>query len=224
MTTLSRNSVRSGAYLDSFDSLPRDIRWTSDRIFQSLADTLGAGPEPDDIWLFAYGSLIWNPLIEFAERRKANLPDWHRSFCLRMIAGRGHPTTPGRMLAVEPGGTTQGIAYRLIAPLVDCELRLVWIREMVAGSYRPSWCPITLETGRIVPAIVFTADPTRPYYEGDSSVATVAPLISSASGSHGTNADYAFQLAAALVEEGLADPYVESLVQSIASSSTTPGR
>lgn len=211
MSTLTRNSIRSGAYLDSFHTLPDDMRWSAHRIEHSLAETMQTRPHGGDIWLFAYGSLIWNPLLDFADRRKATLAGWHRSFCLRMIAGRGKPATPGRMLAVEPGGATRGIVYRLPEAAHWEELRLVWTREMVAGSYRPTWLPLTLDDGRTVTAIAFVADPSRPQYEPDATIPTVAPLIAAASGAYGSNADYVFMLAAALAKDDLADGYVSAL-------------
>ncbi len=35
-----------------------------------------------DIWIFGYGSLIWNPLISFQERCYGRLYGFHRRFCL----------------------------------------------------------------------------------------------------------------------------------------------
>jgi cation transport protein ChaC len=64
---------------------------------------LRARPRENDVWIFAYGSLIWNPLVNFAEIRLATLHGLHRSFCLRTIAGRGTAKTPGRMLSLAPG-------------------------------------------------------------------------------------------------------------------------
>jgi len=40
----------------------------------SLRETLKTKPR-DDVWLFGYGSLIWNPTVEHVERRVAKVLD-----------------------------------------------------------------------------------------------------------------------------------------------------
>src|SRR5450830_1550166 len=204
---LSRESISSGAYLDSFNTLPKDVLWSRERIESSLEETLRNRPNSDDIWIFGYGSLIWNPLLNFDKQEIATLQGWRRSFCLRIIAGRGSEQTPGRMLALEPGGLTEGVAFRLSAADLHEELRMVWIREMVAGSYCPPWAPVTLADGSEVHAIIFAAEPSRPQYESDSSVTTIAPLIRHAHGPYGSNAAYVFALESALAEKNLKDDY-----------------
>jgi cation transport protein ChaC len=212
---LTRNAIASGAYLENFEALPEGLRWSRERIEQSLASTMRERRHPGDIWIFAYGSLIWNPLLDFAEQRPAVLHGWHRSFCLRIVAGRGTPEVPGRMLALEPGGSTQGVAFRLCETSAAEELRLMWIREMVAGSYCPRWADITLDDGSTARAIVFTANPAGPQHEADASVATVAPMVAAASGFFGTNADYVFRLRQALQELGAQDDYIAALADEL---------
>ena len=45
----------------------------------------------EDIWLFAYGSLLWNPTIYYEETRHGHLYGLHRKFCLKTVLGRGTP-------------------------------------------------------------------------------------------------------------------------------------
>lgn len=213
MTNLTRSALSSGAYLGSL-GLPKDIVWSSAQIEASLAETLQTRPV-GELWVFAYGSLMWNPLIQFDKRRVATLKGWHRSFCLRLLAGRGSSTRPGRMLALEPGGETRGIALRLHEELLAEELRILWNREMVAGAYRPVWTDIELGDGTKTSALAFVADPTRTQYEPDSSVEVVAPLIAAASGSFGSNVDYVYKLDFALADSGLADTYIADLVNEL---------
>ncbi|CAB3757799.1 gamma-glutamylcyclotransferase [Paraburkholderia humisilvae] len=221
---LSRDALRSGAYLDSFRDLPTESLWSAARIEASLAATLAQRPDDSPVWVFAYGSLMWNPLIHFDARAAATLRDWHRSFCIRLVAGRGSPDSPGRMLALEPGGSAAGVALRLAPESMDEELRLIWIREMVAGSYLPTWAPITFEDGTRAHAIVFVADRAQPQYESDASVRTVVPLIAAARGHVGSNQDYVLDLEAALAEAGLTDGYIEQLATEIrAFSQRSPG-
>jgi cation transport protein ChaC len=209
---LTRHTISSGAYFKHFESLPNI--WTQEQIETSLAHTMQARPsDARDIWIFAYGSLMWNPMVDFSERKLATLHGWHRSFCLRMVAGRGSEQSPGRMLALEPGGETQGIALKLSSENLDEELRLVWIREMILGSYQPTWARVTLEGGLETHALAFVADKSREQFQRDSRVPTVAPLIGAATGQFGTNAEYLHKLHAALLESGLEDGYIEQLVR-----------
>lgn len=88
-----------------------------------------------DVWIFAYGSLIWNPIFPVAERRIARVHGYRRSFCLRSIVGRGTVEKPGLMLALDTGGTAVGVAFRLPTEAVADEMALLWRREMAVGSY-----------------------------------------------------------------------------------------
>lgn len=213
MTNLTRSSLSSSAYLESL-GLPKEIIWSTAQIESSLAETLQRRPA-GEFWVFAYGSLMWNPLLHFDKRRVAKLKGWRRSFCLELLAGRGSSETPGRMLALEPGGETSGIALRLHEDSLPDDLHMLWRREMVAGAYQPLWADIELSDGTHTSALVFVADPTRPQYDGESSVEAVAPLIAAASGSLGSNVDYVYNLDFALADSGLADTYIADLVNQL---------
>ncbi|WP_109481153.1 gamma-glutamylcyclotransferase [Paraburkholderia sp. C35] len=209
---LNREAICSGAYLESFNSLPRDILWTQAQIDASLASTMAKRPDSGDVWVFAYGSLMWNPISAFDERVAATLSGWHRSFCIRLIAGRGSESQPGRMLSLEPGGTTEGVALRLPAATLDEELRILWTREMVTGAYTPTWQTVTLRTGEQKTALAFVADPAQSQYERNSRASDIAPVIALAHGSIGSNADYVFKLQQALLDCQMQDPYIDEIV------------
>ncbi|CAB3785527.1 gamma-glutamylcyclotransferase [Paraburkholderia fynbosensis] len=219
---LNRNAIRSGAYLESFDSLPSEMLWTQARIDASLAQTLRQRPNADDVWVFAYGSLMWNPISDFDSRRIATLHGWHRSFCIRMIAGRGTPEQPGRMLSLEAGGSTQGLALRLPGATLEEELRILWIREMVTGAYRPTWAALTLDDGTQLSAIAFVAEPDGSQYESDARVSAIAPSMAVATGLFGTNAEYVFKLQSALAECSLNDPYIDELASELTRIGSRP--
>ena len=75
----------------------------------SLAGLLAHRPDrAGGAWVFAYGSLIWNPAIHTTERRFARIHGWHRSFCLSTLAGRGSPDLPGLVLGLDRGGACAG--------------------------------------------------------------------------------------------------------------------
>ncbi|WP_321948269.1 gamma-glutamylcyclotransferase [Paraburkholderia sp. J10-1] len=208
---LTKDAIDSGSYFQHFESIAG--LWTLEQIDASLQHTLRAKPSHvERVWIFAYGSLMWNPMIEFEARRVATLAGWQRSFCLDMTIGRATSAKPGRMLALRRDGTTHGLAFQLQTATLDEDLRRVWIREMVLGSYRPIWAPVQLANGAATPAIVFVADESSTQFRADSTVNTVAPLIGSASGKFGTNAEYLFRLEATLATWQLTDAYVESIL------------
>ncbi|KAA1014552.1 gamma-glutamylcyclotransferase [Paraburkholderia panacisoli] len=176
-----------------------------------MQGTLARRPK-GPVWLFAYGSLIWNPLFEFSDSRRATLDGWHRSFCIRLVAGRGNVEHPGRMLALEAGGRTEGLAFMLHEAGLERELGIVWMREMIGGVYQPKWERIAFEGGDETHAIVFVVDEAHPLYETDSSVGTTAPIVARAAGHLGRNVDYAMRLSTSLAEHGMTDAYVDDLV------------
>tara|TARA_Y100000780_G_scaffold104849_2_gene95314 strand:- start:4080 stop:4652 length:573 start_codon:yes stop_codon:yes gene_type:complete len=180
-----------------------------------MHEALEQRPQGDSVWLFAYGSLIWNPLLKFVEKQSAVLQGWHRSFCIRLFAGRGTYERPGRMLALKSGGQSTGMAFRLAEKDLLEELELVWVREMVHGLYRPIWGSVRLASGETVSSLAFVADTAHAQYESDATVEAAAPLIAKASGYLGSNRDYLLQLEATLTEHGIADEYVQNLATAV---------
>jgi len=137
--TLSRRYLEAGGMRELYLSAVDDRALTDEQLSASLTATLAVRPKGAGWWVFGYGSLLWNPLFPIAEARAATVHGLHRTFCLRSLASRGTPEKPGLVLALEPGGACQGVAYRLPPPLALDELALLWRREMVVGAYRPRW-------------------------------------------------------------------------------------
>ena len=215
MSPLNRKSLINGNYLQSFKDTPGFEWWPREQIIASMQATLAKRPEGEPVWLFAYGSLIWNPQCHFVESVPALLKGWRRSFCMRLIAGRGSPEQPGRMLSLTPGGETKGLALRFVEENLEQELLMVWLREMVGGSYYPDWAELQLVDGRKAQAIIFRAHPQNELHENDDSIETIYPLISKAKGILGTNRDYVINLNNALEEHGFEDDYVGALVKKL---------
>lgn len=213
MSKLTRDHLANGS-IRSVLSMPTELEWTDEQLQRSLDATLQARPA-GAIWVFAYGSLIWNPLLQFEAESVATLEGWHRRFCLRTISARGTADNPGRVLGLEAGGTTQGVAYRLREDQVASELHMLWTREMVSGVYLPTWGDVTLNSGDVVSAIVFVVNVKQALYEADASVPTVIERAASATGVFGTNADYVLALDDALRARGLCDPYVAEIANAL---------
>jgi cation transport protein ChaC len=180
-----------------------DLTILSDAQLQaSISDILNQRSHPSQIWIFAYGSLIWNPVFEYQNRQIAKLDGWHRSFCIWTPAGRGTPKQPGLVLGLEESGHCCGVAYQITAD--PSELLLLWRREMVVGSYIPRW--VELETSnQKLDAIAFTMNPQHSLYAANLTLLQTATAISKAQGSLGSCTTYLMQTIEGLAELGIVD-------------------
>ncbi|WP_338576979.1 MULTISPECIES: gamma-glutamylcyclotransferase [unclassified Erwinia] len=212
---LTRDFLLRADCKTAFGAIEESLLWTCEQRAASLAATLSFRPDHSPVWIFGYGSLMWNPIFEADEVAEGTLNGWHRAFCLRLTAGRGTATQPGRMLALREGGETTGLAFRLPEEKLHEELELLWKREMVTGCYLPTWCGLTLADGRTVTALAFVMDPRHALYESDACPKTIAPLIAQASGPLGTNAQYLYSLDQELKKRGLYDDCLTDLVQRV---------
>ncbi|WP_161600773.1 gamma-glutamylcyclotransferase [Teichococcus oryzae] len=210
LRAITRDSLRDGSLLAAVRSMPGLTLRTDAEMEATLADILAARPSGAPVWVFGYGSLMWNPSFHFAERRQATLHGWQRRFCLWLRAGRGSVANPGLMLALDRGGHTHGVAFRLPEGLEEEELRLVWMREMAAVGYLAQWVELDTAEGPL-PAITFVADRARDTYAEGLSDADSAARIARATGPIGSCADYLMQTAAHLDEMGLHDEGLERI-------------
>ena len=182
----------------------------------SLKEALTRYQPGEDVWVFAYGSLMWNPAIDFTEATPCSIEGWRRSFCFWVPLGRGTPELPGLMLALEGGGACEGIAYRLAPHQVHSELGILWNREMLSGVYQPRWVPAVLRDGRTVMAITFVVDPQHCQYCGDLPIERAAHHIAFAEGRRGPCRDYLANTVEHARSLGIHDPYIEELVVRVA--------
>ena len=165
----------------------------------------------EDLWVFGYGSLMWNPGIHFQEVRRASLDGFARRFALATVIGRGTTDCPGLVLTLLPcAGVCHGLAFRIHHALVEAESRLLWRREMIRGGYCPALLPLDTPQGRIE-ALVLTANTAHPQYRGELSLEDTAAIIASACGSIGSNRAYLDQLDEQLDLLGIEDDHVRAL-------------
>src|SRR3984885_15150917 len=163
--------------------MPLGTKLLSDAEIEADLDaTLAHHPPGADVWLFGYGSLMWNPAIDFAERRAGTVHGWHRRFCLWLHMGRGSPDNPGLMLALERGGNCAGLLFRIPAAHARAELLLAWQREMFTGAYNSRWVTSRTAAGP-VRAVTFVANRAHPRYAGRLDEAAVAARLACANGS-----------------------------------------
>jgi cation transport protein ChaC len=169
------------------------------------------------MWVFAYGSLIWDPGFAVAEARVARLDDWRRSFCMRSVHHRGTAAAPGLVLALDAaaGAACDGLALRVAPGAEAASLTMLRERELVSSAYLERDLPVTLEGGHRVTALAYVVDPAHVQY-CRLDLDEQARIIARASGLRGRNRDYLAATARHLAELGIADPDLDWLSAHVA--------
>jgi glutathione-specific gamma-glutamylcyclotransferase len=190
-----------------------DWRWPDAAIEASRTAVLGPSCGQQDVWVYGYGSLMWDPAIHFVEVRRADLQGWQRRFTYRTVGGRGTPEQPALMLSLEARpGSCCGLAFRIAADQVDTETALLWRREMLRGGYCPVLLPLDTPQGPIT-GVVFTANTAHADHVGELPLDETACIIGRAVGQLGSNRAYLELLGAQLHTLAIPDPYVDALLQ-----------
>jgi glutathione-specific gamma-glutamylcyclotransferase len=174
---------------------------------------LRAGTEP--VWVFAYGSLMWNPEIAFAEARPGFLHGYHRSFCLYSRDYRGTPERPGLVLGLDRGGSCRGIVYRLPPDRVGETLDRIWAREMTGEVYRMRRVVVRTARG-VVAAHACVVRRASPDYAGRLSLDEAAEVLASAAGGRGSGRDYLANTVRHLEELGIRDGSLHRIAARVA--------
>jgi cation transport protein ChaC len=169
------------------------------------------------MWVFGYGSLLWNPGFEVAEQVVARLPGYARSFCMSSIHHRGTEEVPGLVLALDEvrGAACEGVALRA-APGTENET-LIYLREreLISSAYVEKMLTLDLVDGRQVDAVTYVIDPHHVQYCGGMPLEEQARIIARAVGGRGPNTEYLYNTAGHLSELGLADPDLDWLVRRV---------
>jgi len=136
---------------------------SEDQLLESRRLVIADDADVSDFWVFGYGSLIYNPIIEHSHRAIASIYGYHRRFCLWTKIGRGSPDCPGLVLSLDRGGSCKGVAFRLNPQNAIAELDLLWRREMMTMAYRPRLISLHTDIG-LKRGLAFVANPARPAY------------------------------------------------------------
>ena len=157
------------------------------------------------LWVFGYGSLIWNPGFPVAERRIARISGWHRSFCMRSIHHRGTVEEPGLVLALDRAraASCTGVAFRVAPGEEEQTLASLRERELVSSAYLEMVLPVATDTG-LLDALAYVIDPDHAQY-CHLDREEQAQIIAQATGGRGRNRDYLWSTAAHLAELGIRD-------------------
>ncbi len=167
----------------------------------------------DDLWVFGYGSLIWNPGFAFVEQTPARLVGAHRALCIYSMVHRGTPERPGLVLGLDRGGACQGVAFRVAASRREATIAYLRAREQVTKVYREAMRPVVLDRdgGRRARALVYLADRRHPQYAGQLTLDEQLRLVRQGHGGAGPNAAYVLATVAALEDHGIRDARLRRL-------------
>ena len=215
---LTRQMLLAGGLAELIARVTPDVPVLTDaERAASLRATLAERPEHGDgIWLFAYGSLLWNPTIQVGERRVAEVRGWHRAFCLGTRVGRGTHDNPGLLLGLRAGGSCTGAVLRVAEAGLEHELDVLWRREMVTKGYVPRWLDVWTAAGaRFGRALAFTIEPGGHGYEGELTETEIVRRLATARGELGSSAEYLFRTREGLRALGVEDAQVERLAAQV---------
>lgn len=173
--------------------------------------TSGSVLTPDAVWVFGYGSLIWNPGFDHAERVRARIDGHARRFWQASHDHRGTPSSPGRVatLVAVTSDSCEGMAYRIAHASAHEVLALLDLREQ--DGYRRVNVKTHLADGRQVESITWVAAAENPSWAGERPMVEMARQISERHGPSGSNADYLLTLAEHLDELSIDDAHVQAL-------------
>lgn len=165
-----------------------------------------------DLWIFAYGSLMWDPAFKFAEVRRARAPNHARKFILKDNFGaRGSPETPGLMAALDEGSGCDGLVFRIAREQVRHESGVFWRRELLGNAYKPAFAKVTTLFGEVDALTVVAnhgAEVIRPEITREEQIRYVA----TGRGFLGTSLEYLENIAAHFSAMGIEDSDVSELL------------
>jgi cation transport protein ChaC len=178
-----------------------------------------------DLWVFAYGSLMWRPGFSYLERVPARLIGLHRALCVFSFVHRGTPQRPGLVLGLDRGGTCRGIAYRVAATARAETLRYLRGREQVTTVYLETMRQIELEDHmrHRVRAVCYVVDRSHVQYAGRLTLAESLHHVRQGHGQSGANRDYVLETVRALEALGYRESDLHLLAERLASQRSGVG-
>ena len=203
---LTKENISKGHLGDKIKSISgSDKVLTTEELLNARRNIIPDEGIGEDIYIFAYGSLLWNPTVDYEEECLAKIYGFHRSFCMKTNLGRGSFKKPGLMLGLDRGGSCRGSALKLKKSEAIKNIDILFRREMVTGAYKPKLLKTILEDGRKVISLAFTVDKKHKNYFQNKAIQTKANMISNAHGFLGTCEEYFSNTLQSLSELNIVD-------------------
>lgn len=223
---ITREVLEQDGLRTAIRQLHPELQINDDSVLRASIDGMLAAAPPeaaavDGVWLFGYGSLLWNPCVHVAQWLRGRVHGYHRGFRIRLTHGRGSADTPGLMLGLDPGGTCNGMGLRIGRDNLEYELLMVWRREMLTGVYQPRWVWLRTEQGRL-PALTFVTDTRSRNYCGALGATDVVRLLATGRGVLGSCAEYLANTVADLDKHGIHDGRLHDLQRQVTAWQRAP--
>ncbi|WP_374050115.1 gamma-glutamylcyclotransferase [Bradyrhizobium sp.] len=172
---------------------------------------------PGPLWVFAYGSLMWDPCFEYDDRQHARLCGYHRSLCIWSTEVRGTRLQPGLVLGLREGRSCDGLAFRIATANVATALSRLADRELDSSAYLPCFAPVQLGEGsQVVPCLVFVANTESEHFAYELASEQTAAIVSRAVGAAGKNVDYVHRCWEACLGLSIHDTDLQYVISALA--------
>ena len=192
---LTRETLLNGEVERLVHENQNSIERMSDDQRATLVDQTLAALGDSKLWVFGYGSLIWNPALNFEEQRRCSIKGFEKKFCFWTTLSRGTVECPGLMMGLVEGGSCNGVAFRIDAKNAATELDVLFRREMSHYIYKPTWIEAQcIETNKPFKILTFVVDKENHRFVDSLSINDIVRTIATAQGPLGRNCDYLFQL------------------------------
>ena len=191
-------------------NLPAPLRDPAPMLERALQEWGGH----QDLWIFGYGSLIWRPDFDYAERRPAKVHGWHRALKMWSRINRGTPECPGLVFGMLSGGSCRGMVFRIDKAHARQVMINLWQREMPTGVYDPRWLTCQTPQGP-VSALAFTLSRKSPNHTGELSLEEYRAIFAHARGRYGTTHEYAHLTLEELRRHDIRDRQLERLLRKV---------
>jgi len=178
-----------------------------------MTDTPCTRPQvPDEFWVFAYGSLMWDPGFPYEEVVPGHIYGYHRSLCVLSTIYRGTPESPGLVLGLDHGGSCSGLAFRVAPKNVNATIAYLDEREQVTKVYCPFFIETKLTDGRTIDAYTFVVRREHEQYAGVLSLEEQARLVCQGHGQKGPAIDYVANTVAHIDDLGVSDEQLHKVL------------
>lgn len=187
--------------------------WHSDEKREAQRSEALAGCWDRDLWVFAYGSLMWDPGIRFAEVRRAYVPGYARRFILKDIYGaRGTSKMPGLMAALDTGTGCDALLFRIARDDIDEETEVLWRREQIGPAYKPVFVEAFIGE-QPISALTFVADHDAELIDTSLTRRRQLHFLATGKGFAGSSMDYMRNIQVKFVERGIRDREIDGLLR-----------
>ncbi len=213
---LTNENISKGLLREKIrNSLKHQIVFNDDELISMRRKIIPDQGIGERIYIFAYGSLLWNPTFNYIEQLPARIYGFHRRFCMKTKLGRGSSKNPGLMLALDNGGNCKGSVYKLHKKKEINIIDLLFKREMITGAYIPKLIKTEISSGVWVKSLAFTVNRNNENYIAKISLKETAKLISKAKGFLGTCEEYLNYTLSSLKELNINDKKMSEIYKLI---------